>query len=195
MINDNTKRTSRYSANRRNYVTSDGSYVYWQWDDELKREVQMYLTPGKDGVTQEWLIFLDEADHAEDLQDRYAEENADYSFRNRQAQREKDGANDVDPADMFPAKAGDPLDILCAEEPSADLRMEQLSAFMDRLTPAQRDLVFDHLGAMMSLTDICAAENATEGTDKSVQSVFNRMDKIINRACKEFGVEKPRKKR
>ena len=195
MSNDTLKRTSHYSANRRNHLTSDGSYVYWHWDDELKREVPMYLAPGKDGVNQEWLLFLDKADHAEDLQDRYAEENADYSFRNRQAQRKEDNADSADPADMLTAKDGDPLDLLCAEEPSADLRMEQLSAFMDRLTPAQRDLVFDHLGAMMSLTDICAAENAATGTDKSVQSVFNRMDKILSRACKEFGVEKPRKKR
>ena len=75
MSNDTLKRTSHYSANRRNHLTSDGSYVYWHWDDELKREVPVYLTPGKDGVNQEWLIFLDEADHAEDLQDRYAEEN------------------------------------------------------------------------------------------------------------------------
>ena len=195
MINDNTKRTSRYSANRRNYVTSDGSYVYWQWDDELKREVQMYLTPGKDGVTQEWLIFLDEADHAEDLQDRYAEENADYSFRNRQAQREKDGADSADPADMLPAKDGDPLDLLCAGEPTTDPRMEQLAAFMDRLTQAQRDLVFDHFGALKQFTEIRDEENAADGADKSVQSVFNRMDKILTRACKEFGVEKPSKKR
>lgn len=195
MSNDTLKRTSHYSANRRNHLTSDGSYVYWHWDDELKRELPMYLTPGKDGVNQEWLIFLDEADHSEDLQDRYAEENADYGFRNRQAQLEKDDADSADPADMLPAKDSDPLDLLCAEGPSADLRMEQLSAFMDRLTPAQRDLVFDHFGAMMSLTDICAAENAAEGTDKSVQSVFNRMDKVITRACKEFGVEKPHKKR
>ena len=195
MSNDTLKRTSHYSANRRNHLTYDGSYVYWHWDDELKREVPMYLTPGKDGVNQEWLIFLDEADHSEDLQDRYAEENADYGFRNRQAQREKDGANDVDPADLLPAKDGDPLDLLCAEESSADLRMEQLADFIDKLTPSQRDLVFDHFGALKQFTEIRDEENAADGTDKSVQSVFNRMNKIINRACKEFGVEKPRKKR
>lgn len=195
MSNDTLKRTSHYSANRRNHLTSDGSYVYWHWDDELKREVPVYLTPGKDGVNQEWLIFLDEADHAEDLQDRYAEENADYSFRNRQAQREKDNTYSADPADMLPAKDGDPLEHLCAEEPSANLRMEQLADFIDTLTPSQRDLVFDHFGALKQFTEIRDEENAADGTDKSVQSVFNRMDKILTRACKEFGVEKPRKKR
>ena len=195
MTNDTLKRTSHYSANRRNHLTSDGSYVYWHWDDELKREVPMYLTPGKDGVNQEWLIFLDEADHSEDLQDRYAEENADYGFRNRQAQREKDDADSADLADMIPAEDGDPLDLLCAEEPSANLRMEQLADFIDKLTPSQRDLVFDHFGALKQFTEIRDEENAADGTHKSVQSVFNRMDKILTRACKEFGVEKPRKKR
>ena len=96
---------------------------------------------------------------------------------------------------MLPAKDGDPLEHLCAEEPTTDLRLEQLVAFLDRLTPAQRDLVFDHFGALKQFTEIRDEENAADGTHKSVQSVFNRMNKIINRACKEFGVEKPRKKR
>ncbi len=195
MTYDTLKRTSHYSANRRNYISPDGSYVYWHWDDELKKEVPMYLTPGKDGVTQEWLIFLDEADNDEDLQDRYAEENADYGFRNRQAQREDENADSAESADMIPAKNGDPLDLLCAEEPTANPQLEQLVSFMDKLTPAQRDLIYDHFGALKQFTEIRDDENAADGTDKSVQSVFNRMDKILTRACKEFGVEKPRKKR
>ena len=195
MNNDTLKRTSRYSANCHNHMTSDGDYVYYRLDPDSGKEVPMYLTPGKDGVTQEWILYLDEADHAEDLQDRYAEENTNYSFRNCQAQREKNGVEDVDPADMLPAKGCDPIDLILAQESTANPQLEQLASFMEKLTPAQRDLIYDHFGALKQFTEIRDEENAANGTDKSVQSVFNRMDKILNRACKELGVEKPRKKR
>lgn len=197
MINDTLKRTSSYSSNRCNHLTDDGRYVYWHWDDELKKEVPIYLTPGKDGVTQEIILALDSWDHDEDLGERYEEEHADYSFQNHKTVYNTDGEAyelAADTTDLLEAVGGDPFSILFPDEEIANTRIEQISAFLQKLTPAQLDLYYSYFGEMKRLTEILQEENVANGTDKSLQSVLNRVDKIIARACKEFGVEKPQRK-
>lgn len=66
---------------------------------------------------------------------------------------------------------------------------------MDKLTDAQRDLIYDHLGSWKYLADIRREEEERTGQEITQQAMSNRWNKIIARGCKYFGVEKPRKRK
>ena len=66
---------------------------------------------------------------------------------------------------------------------------------MEGLTEAQRDLVYDHLGAWKYLEDVRREEEARTGKAVTQQAISNRWNKIITKGCKHFGVEKPRKRK
>ncbi|MDD4688540.1 MAG: hypothetical protein PHE51_02185 [Eubacteriales bacterium] len=187
---------SHYNAMRNCYLTKDGRYAYITWDGEHNRNVTHYLEVGKDGVTEELLIFLDEDDHDTDLQERYNNENADYSFQNKQFAycRNQEDENATDPINELEDKQADIFDSLFpTEEKPSELLLKLISA-MDKLTDAQRDLIYDHFGARKTLEEIRQAEITSTSKEVSQQAFSNRLKKIITRFCKEFDVPIPRKR-
>lgn len=157
------------------------TYTYYRWDSDLKREVPVVITAGtKDGVTEEHILWLEEADHKEALQERYAEENRDYSTENQKVKylRGDDGVAD-DPINELADNRTNP-DHFLYEDVKENPQVQQLLELMEKLTPKQIDLIYAHFGERRYLADIAAEEGCTP------QAVTNRKNKIINRLKKLF---------
>lgn len=194
--NATPNRKSHYNPNRNCYMTKDGRYAYITWDREHNLNVTHYLEVGKNGVTEELLIFLDEDDHDTDLQDRYDGENADYSFQNKQLaySKNQDDEKATDPINEIVDKNADPFDFLFPEEEVPNEQLLQLISAMEKLTDAQRDLIYDHFGARKTLEEIRQEEITSTGKYVSQQAFSNRLKKIITRLCKEFDVPVPHRR-
>lgn len=185
--NETSKRSSRYNPNRNSYITEDGRYAYVVWDGESKCNITHYIETGKGGVTEEILILLDEDDHQMDLQERYGSENADYGFLNRQLHHIEDSEKfAIDPIGNIEDKQADLFTVLFTEEVVPNKLMPQLLEIMDNLTDAQRDLIYDHLGAMKQLEEIRQDEIAATGKQVTQQAVSNRWKKIITVSAKSL---------
>ena len=193
------QRTSSFHLNRRNFMTDDGGYMYYVWDEEKKTEIPLKLSVGDisplDGkvVTQETIVLLDQMDHDEDLGDRYEEENADFRMRNAEVAAEDDDGAHTPAIENLPDPAGDPAALLSLDEMSEDPRIAQLRAFLETLTQEQQDLCWDYFGQMLQQTEIAAAENAAKGTNISRQTINMRLRRILKLAAECFGVEPPKK--
>lgn len=87
---------------------------------------------------------------------------------------------------MIADPKADVFDTLFPDEEEVDPKLQQLENFMQLLTGDQRNLIYEHFGARKTLKQICDEENATNGTDKSPQSVGNRKKKILERLKKLF---------
>jgi len=194
--NATPNRKSRYNPNRNSYMTKDGRYAYITWDEENKCNITHYVEVGKDGVTEEILVFLDEDDHDSDLQERYIDENADYGFQNKQLDYHKnqEDENLTDPINEIEDKHANPFDLLFPKDEALNEQLLQLISAMDKLTEAQRNLIYEHFGARKTLEEIRQAEIDSTGKDVSQQAFSNRLKRIITQLCKEFDVPAPRKR-
>ncbi len=204
--NEALTRTSSYREDRKNYLTEAG-YTYWRWDEDLKKEVPVHIGLGEkytdpDGtvrtIDREILILVDGIDHDEDVREETEERNRDVVFADKAARHERSGNTGEDaqnPWDAIADPQGDPFSILYGENAPMDEKVQKVLEFMDKLTDAQRDLIYDHLGAWKYLEDIRREEEALTGKEITQQAMSNRWNKIIARACKYFGVEKPRKRK
>lgn len=184
------RRTSEYDPNRDSYVDTDGSYVYTtrvQENGRWIRKVLHRITPDTE-ENIELILMLDREDHAEDLQHRYEGELLDYGFLNQLNSKagNDDDMSDTDAWAAIADRASNIEDILFQDDEDEEPQSVQLHAFMELLTESQRGLIYDHYGLEMQLTEICDAENAANGTNKSPQSVGNRKRKILNRLRKLF---------
>lgn len=202
-------RTSSYREDRRNYLEADEErYVYWRMsEDKNQPDTPIYLTPGQeyekpDGtkgvIDKEILILLDGIDHEEDVEQAEYDRHRDKVFTDKLARHERSGATGKEaenPWDTIEDPKADPFSILYEEDTPVDEKVRQVLEFMEKLTDAQRDLIYDHLGAWKYLEDIRREEEARTGKKITQQAMSNRWNKIIERACKHFGVEKPRKRR
>ena len=170
---------SKSWKNKENQRLSDGRYVYYRWDDELKREVPVFLTSGSDGVTEEILLVMTDLDHEEELQERYEEENRDYETEN---QKQKVSAGDeeaTDPIESLADRRQDPFSLLDGTQEENAL-VEQLLVLMQKLTPQQIDLIYSLFGEQKYMADIAREQGKTR------QAVNNQKNKIINRLKKLF---------
>lgn len=181
MTNLPFERKSRVNTNSDNYLDSNGNYVYTRmvrqpngkWEREIIDVVPLTA------ANMECIIILEENDHDVDLTERYDAENADYAFL---AQKD---ADEGDPFDRIAIQMFD-------DEASPHPDMEKVLAFIETLTPAQQDLLYAHLGEKKFLEDIRREEEAATGKKITKQAMHNRWNKIITKACKYFGVEKPK---
>lgn len=199
-------RTSSYREERKNYLTESG-YTYYRWDEELKKEVPVHIGLGEeytdlDGkvrtIDREILILLDSIDHAEDVEQDEHEHHMDKVFSDKVARYERSGKSGEDvanPWDEILAESSDPFAMLFPEDAPMDEKILKILEFMEGLTEAQRDLVYDHLGAWKYLEDVRREEEARTGKAVTQQAISNRWNKIIAKGCKHFGVEKPRKRK
>lgn len=156
-------------------------YTYYNWDIEAKKEVPITITVGEDSVTVEHIIQLKEFDHEEQLQERYVKENIDYATENKKEKFYRGDENVAEnPIDGLGTNKTNP-DFFLYEDEVVDPQVEQLLQLMEKLTPAQIDLIYDHYGARRYLADIA------KDTNSSAQAISNRKNKIITRLKKLFG--------
>ena len=199
-------RTSAFREDRKNYLTEDG-YTYWRWDEDLKKEVPVHIGLGEeytdpDGtvrtIDREILIMVDSIDHDEDVEQDEYERHTDKVFSDRLARYErsgKSGEDVVNPWDEIEDIKSGPFTRLFPEDAPMDEKVAAILEFMEGLTEAQRDLVYDHLGAWKYLEDVRREEEARTGKTVTQQAISNRWNKIIAKGCKHFGVEKSRKRK
>lgn len=199
-------RTSAFREDRKNYLTESG-YTYYRWDEELKKEVPVHIGLGEeytdlDGkvrtIDREILILLDSIDHAEDVEQDEHERHMDKVFSDKVARYERSGKSGEDvanPWDEILAEGSDPFAMLFPEDAPMDEKILKILEFMEGLTEAQRDLVYDHLGAWKYLEDVRREEETRTGKAVTQQAISNRWNKIIAKGCKHFGVEKSHKRK
>lgn len=180
MTNLSFERKSKVNTNSDSYLDANGNYVYTrmvcQPNGKWEREV-IDIVP-LTAENMKCIIILEENDHDVDLAERYDAENADYGFL---AQKNSD--------------EGDPFDRLAVQmfdDVPEHTDMEKVLTFIETLTPAQKDLLYAHLGERKFLEDIRREEEAATGKKITKQAMHNRWNKIITKACKYFGVEKPK---
>lgn len=155
-------------------------YTYYFWDEETKKEIPINITVGEDGVTEEHILWLEEFDHDEKLQERYTEENRDYATENKKVKFSRGDEDAVDPMEALSTNKTN-QDFLLYEEEVVDPQVEQLLKLMEKLTPTQIDLIYAHYGEGCYMADIAREQGC------STQAINNRKNKIINRLKKLFG--------
>lgn len=153
----------------------DGRYVYYAWDDTAKAEVPHYLVPGENGVTEEFIVTLDGFDHDAALADRYAEEHADYRYRNYLAKVERGDGEAQNPID------DDICKLWWSESEPRDYseQVDLVRSLLDSLTQEQVDLIYAIFGERRTQKEIAA-----ETGNKYPQAVAKRVDRLKKRVKK-----------
>ena len=201
------ERQSRFNGNRSSYLDSDFNYVY---EYQSLRNDGTYFTkkcviPYSEEM-RDIFIVLDGDDHDFDLGSRYADDNADGLFRQKQQKYAEEESGDDPEDDRF---KDDPIDCIpdknvnvfiqafpeYKEIPPEDPRVNDLREWIFTLPESQQNLIFAHMGEMKFLEDIRREEEAETGKKITQQAMYNRWDKILAKACKRYGVPKPRKKK
>lgn len=151
------------------------SYTYYAYDPESGRQVRHILTPGEEGVTEDWIILLQEMDHAEALQERYAEENSDYRDRNYKAAVYHGSETAVDPVEKMIYEA------FLKEDSEENPNIEKLREMLwETLTEEQIDLVYDLFGACRKGTEIAAEQGVTQqAVDGRKRRILKKMRKLL----------------
>ena len=203
-------RKSEYAPDRECHMDRHGNYVYCQWTEDGKDNwvlKPVCVIPVDDaGNNAEWTILLDDMDTEEDRRNNQIRKHRDPRFEDAQSRYNSEESDDygdlvADPWDAVSYSMHQGQDITDLIEPDEETEpderplMTRLLAAMAKLTPAQRDLIYDHLGACRQLEEIRREEEERTGKRITQQAMHNRWNKIIARLCKEMGVPKPRKKR
>lgn len=191
--NETKKRKSGFNPNRTCYLTADGKYYcYERWDDDAKRVITQMHEVGKDDLTEEWTIFLDESDHDMDLQDRYEGELRDPLFDAKvRSKADPDDEEAVDPWDTIADKSGSLEDVMFAGSEPENPQAVQVRRIIDEeCTESQQDFFFEHFGMGTSLEEMRQAEAGQTGKLPSSAAMTNRKNKIIDKVAKSFGVER-----
>lgn len=203
-------RKSEYAPDRECHMDRHGNYVYCQWTEDGKDNwvlKPVCVIPVDDaGNNAEWTILLDDMDTEEDRRNNLIRKHRDPRFEDAQSRYNSEESDDdgdlvADPWDAVSYSMHQGQDITDLIEPDEETEpderplMTRLLAAMAKLTPAQRDLIYNHLGACRQLEEIRREEEERTGKRITQQAMNNRWNKIIARLCKEMGVPKPRKKR
>lgn len=203
-------RKSEYAPGRECHMDKRGNYVYSQWVEDGKDNWVLkpvcVIPVADNGANAEWTIMLDDMDCEEDRQNNLIRKHRDPRFEDAQSRYNSEESDDdgdlvADPWDAVSYSMHQGQDITDLIEPDEETGpderplMTRLLAAMAKLTPAQRDLIYDHLGACRQLEEIRREEEERTGKRITQQAMHNRWNKIIARLCKEMGVPKPRIKR
>ena len=190
------ERKSRCDRSTQSYLDESFNYVYKYEEHQAdgthvtKTCVIPYAEENRDVF-----IFLDSADYKTGLSLRYYEESKDKVIEHRKA-----GIyNTASDGDSFDAI--DPMESIADknalfgndEENPVDPRVEELQNWIQTLPKEQIDLIYMHLGECMTLEDIRRKEELETGRAITKQAMHNRWKKIVNKACKHFGVEPSKK--
>ena len=185
------KRKSHYNPNRTCYLSKDGRYYCYQvWDQDAKRMVIQKLEVGKD-LSVEWTLFLDRADHAEDLNDRYQSEFRDKLFDAKVARYKADPNDEdaVNPWETVGDKKSSVEAALFSEPKLVNPETAKVRDVIDnQCTAAQQDLIFRHFGMCQQLENIRQAEAAQTGKLVSSVAMTRRKNKILDKVARALGV-------
>ena len=196
---------SHYNDDRDSYIDKNGNYVYTQWvkvGKSYERRVVDIIPLTEEN--RDIIILLDGSDHDMDLQDRYAAENADYGMENRK-QRQADGSQtdgdddqtfDSDPMESIADPRADVMKTLFPDDTPGNPLVTQAEDFIEtQLKPAQQDMIYGHLGEGKYLEDLRREENERTGKEVKKAAYHDRWDRIIQKGCRYFGVEKPKQQK
>ena len=196
---------SHYNDDRDSYIDKNGNYVYTQWvkvGKTYERRVVDIIPLTEEN--RDIIILLDGSDHDMDLQDRYATENADYGMENRK-QRQADGSQtdgdddqtfDSDPMESIADPRADVMKTLFPDDTPGNPLVTQAEDFIEtQLKPAQQDMIYGHLGEGKYLEDLRREENERTGKEVKKAAYHDRWDRIIQKGCRYFGVEKPKQQK
>ena len=196
---------SHYNDDRDSYIDKNGNYVYTQWvkvGKSYERRVVDIIPLTEEN--RDIIILLDGSDHDMDLQDRYAAENADYGMENRK-QRQADGSQtdgdddqtfDSDPMESIADPQADVMKTLFPDDTQGNPLVMQVEEFIEtHLKPAQQDMIYGHLGEGKYLEDLRREENERTGKEVKKAAYHDRWDRIIQKGCRYFGVEKPKQQK
>lgn len=196
---------SHYNDDRDSYIDKNGNYVYTQWvkvGKSYERRVVDIIPLTEEN--RDIIILLDGSDHDMDLQDRYAAENADYGMENRK-QRQADGSQtdgdddqtfDSDPMESIADPRADVMKTLFPDDTQGNPLVMQVEEFIEtHLKPAQQDMIYGHLGEGKYLEDLRREENERTGKEVKKAAYHDRWDRIIQKGCRYFGVEKPKQQK
>ncbi len=192
--NEPKKRKSGYNPDRTCYLSSDGKYYCYEvWDSDTKRMVTLKYEVGKDGLTEELTLILDESDHDADLNDRYESELRDPLFdaKVESYKADPDDEDAVDPWNTLADKGGSLEDALFAEKEPENPQTAQVRRVIDEgCTESQQDFFYEHFGMGTQLEEMRQAEAGQTGKLPSSAAMTNRKNKIIDKVAKSFGVER-----
>ena len=196
---------SHYNDDRDSYIDKNGNYVYTQWvkvGKSYERRVVDIIPLTEEN--RDIIILLDGSDHDMDLQDRYAAENADYGMENRK-QRQADGSQtdgdddqtfDSDPMESIADPQADVMKTLFPDDTQGNPLVMQVEEFIEtHLKPAQQDMIYGHLGEGKYLENLRREENERTGKEVKKAAYHDRWDRIIQKGCRYFGVEKPKQQK
>lgn len=147
---------------------------------------------GKDGLTEELALFLNESDHDADLADHYENELRDPLFAARVANywADPDDEDAIDPWDTLPDKGSSPEEALFAEDKSENPDVARVHRVINaECTEEQQNFVFEHFGCGTQLEEMCQAEAEQTGKLPSLVAMTNRKNEILYKVAKSLGVE------
>ena len=196
---------SHYNDDRDSYIDKNGNYVYTQWvkvGKSYERRVVDIIPLTEEN--RDIIILLDGSDHDMDLQDQYAAENADYGMENRK-QRQADGSQtdgdddqtfDSDPMESIADPRADVMKTLFPDDTPGNPLVMQVEEFIEtHLKPGQQDMIYGYLGEGKYLEDLRWEENERTGKEVKKAAYHDRWDRIIQKGCRYFGVEKPKQQK
>ena len=81
------------------------------------------------------------------------------------------------------------------DTPGNPLVMQAEEFIETHLKPAQQDMIYGHLGEGKYLEDLRREENERTGKEVKKAAYHDRWDRIIQKGCRYFGVEKPKQQK
>ena len=146
------------------------SYTYTSVDGSI-----CTICVGENGVTEEDIMLLRQCDHAEELQNRYEEENLDYNYLNKIHTYEKQSDAGEHPIERIPDAHADIWNLLFPEPDTRDKKIASVRKAMECLTDDQVDLIFDLYGLQRVILDLGREKGVSEA------AIRNRRNKILKR--------------
>ena len=200
-----TKKKLRYDrrkdSNTNCYIEPDGSYVFtvdvkrgnrWEKQEVLRFHPEDYPNGA------EIILALTEYDRKEDVQEEALNDHRDKVFGWKLSKYETagDDTQSINPWDeaAYARDGRDILDEIFPEDLPEDERKTQMETFIRMLQPQQADLFYGHYGERKTLEELRQEEMERTGKPVTQQAFSCRWNKIVERACKYFGVSKPRKR-
>ena len=131
---------------------------------------------GEDGVTQDWINFLEAEEHIVELQERYQMENTDYGFLNATRSHGKHPDSGYgDPLEQIPDPAADILQIICSGDAEIASEYSILKKAIEKLTSQQQDLIYELFYEQKTIAQIAREQSVTHG------AIQDRRRKILTR--------------
>lgn len=150
------------------------SYTYESVDGSTST-----IEVGKDGVTKEMIVLLQQDDNRCYLQDLYQMRHESYKFQNAMAKYCRSGdENAENPFYQIEDPAADISRILFPEEADDPEMLERLCKAIEQLTDNQKDMIHELYGLRKPHVEIAREQNVTP------VAIRNRRDKILKRLAK-----------